>query len=108
MEQSPPLKLVEERGEDDDLPVPVPGRPYLPELRVEGFVKLVLDVCVVGGVPGSDLDVRDGEWRRSHGGGGGGEGGFVGDEEEEARDGEGEEGEEVFGFHVWCWCMGCL
>lgn len=50
----------EEGGEDFDLSVPVAGGPYLSELGVEGFVKLVVDVGFVGAVTGSDPEVGAG------------------------------------------------
>lgn len=59
-EQVLTVEIAEEGGEDPDLAVPVAGGPDLAELGVEGFVELVVDVGVVGGVAGSDLEVREG------------------------------------------------
>ena len=42
-------------GENPNLLVPIPGGPYFSEFWVGGFVKLVVDVDVVGGVFGSDF-----------------------------------------------------
>lgn len=41
-----------------DLAGPVAGGPEFAELGVEGFVELALDVGVVGGVAGSDFEIR--------------------------------------------------
>lgn len=56
-EELPLLQALEELGEDLDLPIPIAGGPYLAELRVEGLVELALEVGVVGGVSGSDLEI---------------------------------------------------
>ncbi|KAK9108345.1 hypothetical protein Syun_024356 [Stephania yunnanensis] len=54
------LEAGEEEGEDGDLALPVAGGPDAPELGVEGFVELAVDVGVVGGVSGADAEAGGG------------------------------------------------
>lgn len=53
--------MAKKTGENPNLSVPIPGSPYFSEFWVGGFVKLVVDVGVVGGVSGSDLESVDGD-----------------------------------------------
>ena len=52
------LQTLEKLGEDSDFSVPITGCPYLTELGVEGLVELAMEVRIVGGVSGSDLEIR--------------------------------------------------